>query len=183
MRLRRNLGRIPTPEEINVELKIKPHRNPYSTMTEKERRKEFRAHRMRLRYRLGRNPTKQEIHNEMANPRYIRPPHNDPTREKRKKIREQLRERHPGVKRLADVRFTEIEQFIVEFFDYNLYDITGTIDEKQNLLFIANQKHLDKLTDEEFFYLTTIKDDLPKLVEELIRLLLQHKLSDRRDIL
>ena len=62
MRLRRNLGRIPTPEEINVELKIKPHRNPYSTMTEKERRKEFRAHRMRLRYRLGRNPTKQVIY-------------------------------------------------------------------------------------------------------------------------
>ena len=149
-RLRTKLGRIPTPEEINQELKLKPHRDkrrpvPFDAS-------EYNRAYGRLRYKLGRNPTQDEIVAEIENPTFRRySAVNDPGRESRQKRKEELKEKYPNPSinlRIpewgGDFRFNTIEQFIAEFFDYNLMNIAGKTNRSVNNRFIHNQKYLER---------------------------------------
>ena len=210
-RIRNRLGRNPTLEEISQELKLKPHRIKHGSNTDSNKKRWRRVYN-RLLYRLGRTPTREEVLAELETPTFRGySSFNDPGRESRQKRKKELKEKYPNPSinlRIpesgGDFRFNTIEQFIAEFFDYNLMNIAGKTNRSVNNRFIHNQKYLERLTDNELTALFNIKDDLPKLVNKLLALLDKHKgikpksikpkskkkkvpkkddLSDRRDIL
>ena len=174
-RIHRKLGRAPTPEELNEELKLKPHRREYGTSMF-DQTAYNRAY-GRLRYRLGRNPTQDEIAVEMKNPIYSGYHRTkDPGRIKREKQKEKLKEKHPVPEKSiahskGDFVTNTLEVFIAEVFDLNLLDVAGKTTKGDNQRFFAKQKYLDNFTEYEFMILSKFKNDIPKLTAKLLELM------------
>ena len=171
-------------EEVNEELKVKPHRNRHGSNT-RSNKLAIRRARYRLGTKLNRTPTREEIIAELENPTFRGyTPINDPGRISRKERREKLknawREENPITERkMTDekgkYRVNRLEMFIAEFFDYNLLNIAGETSYAENLKFTSNEHYLEKFTDDEFYALTLIKNDLPRLIDELFKLIDKHQ--------
>ena len=176
-RIHRKLGRAPTSEELNEELKLKPHRRkPGTTVHSKDPGAYNRAY-GRLKHRLGRNPTQDELVAEISNPTYSGYHHtNDTTRTSRKEHKEKLKEEYPiPERRMADLKgdliVNTLEVFMSEFFDIDLLEIAGKTTDNDNRRFIHLQKYLDNFTDNEFKILSNMENDIPAMAETLLELL------------
>ena len=90
--------------------------------------------------------------------------------------KEELKEKYPNPKEnLNFLRVNTLEMFISEFFDYSLIDVAGKTTRSENTKFTSNQHYIEQFTDEDFHALTLIKNDLPKLVTELLKLLYKYQ--------
>ena len=179
-RLWNRFNRRPTKEELNQELKVKPHRDkrrpvPFDAT-------EYNRAYGRLRYRLGRNPTQDEIVAEIENPTHTSTfgagyrPSDDTGRINREEEREKLKEKHPVPEKSiahskGDFVTNTLEVFIADVFDLNLLDVAGKTTKSDNQRFFAYERYLDKFTENEFMILSKIKNDIPKLMETLLELM------------
>lgn len=177
-RLFNRFNRRPTREEVNQELKLKPHRDKRRPLPI-DRYKYNRIYN-RLKYKLGRNPTRDEILAEIENPtstsRATYRSSEDTGRINREEERKKLKEKHPIPEKSIsqskdDFVANTLEVFMADVFDLNLLDVAGKTTKSDNQRFFAYERYLDKFTENEFMILSKVKNDIPKLTETLLELM------------